>query len=291
MGFCDTIKEYKVFFNWNDKYFRTGIFLMSTVFGLLFFHSSYQYELMKNGFSRERVNEIQTVSALPVIGLGYYFSLLCTKENMYKLMMIAVIARMSNFVIAYVFQPQGTFPVIVYLFLEEILHSMHGLLDGVIINYFPVTALSGMMITMLNSMKNFGHNYTFHLFIVNTIGHRTASLLGFIIHGIYLVFIYRRLVQWVKEGEEDTRLPIVYNEESHQANRMIEDHRLDDFDIHPPVAERTLDQYKKRMSAVDPPTKPAGFKSMRSMHEMNLRASPKKLENTLEIPVIEEVEK
>ena len=136
-----------------------------------------------------------------MLGLGYYFSTLCTKENMYKLTFIIVAARMANFVIAYIFQPTESLPIISYLFIEEVLHSMSGLLDGIIINYFPVTALSGMMITMLNSMKNFGHNFTFHLFVVNTIGHRTASLIGFILHAIFLIFAFKPIVKWVKEGE------------------------------------------------------------------------------------------
>lgn len=171
---------------------------MTTVFGLLFFSSSFQYELMKRGFSRERVNEIHTLSAIPIIGLGYYFSKLLSKENMYKVYFIVIAARMTNFVLAYVFQPERPFFIITYLFLEEILHSMSGILDGVVINYFQVTALSGMMITMLNSLKNFGHNFTFHLFVVNSIGHRKASLIGFVIHGIYLAFVYRAIVKWVK---------------------------------------------------------------------------------------------
>ena len=154
---------------------------------------------------------------------------------MYKVYYIVIAARMSNFVLAFVFQPEKPVFIISYLFLEEILHSMSGILDGVVINYFQVTALSGMMITMLNSLKNFGHNFTFHLFVVNSIGHRKASLIGFIIHGIYLVFAYRAIVKWVKEGEEDTRAPVVYHENSHYGvgdpNRINEEQRLDDFDI------------------------------------------------------------
>lgn len=253
---------------------------MSTVFGLLFFSSSYQYELMKNGFSRERVNEIQTISALPIVFLGYYFSALCTKENIYKLIALTVIGRMANFVIAYIFQPQNAFPVITYLFFEEIFHSMSGLLDGFLINCFPVTAVSGMMITMLNSMKNFGHNFTFHLFVVNRIGHRTASLIGFVLHAAYLVFGYRAIVRWVQNGEEDNRVPVVFNESTHREgkdpNKMNEDQRLDDFEVNPPdQVEQAQDKFKKRMSVVDPRVASMGLKPSRSLHNMKFAMNSK----------------
>ena len=129
-----------------------------------------------------------------MILFAYYFSKLANEGNMYKLSAIIITCRMANYFIAYVFQPENTVPVILYLFTEESLQTLHGIVDAIIINYFPVTALSGMMITMLNSMKNVGHNFTFHLMVVNSIGHRAASLIGFIGHALFMIFAYRRMI-------------------------------------------------------------------------------------------------
>lgn len=72
------------------------------------------------------------------------------------------------------------------------------MIGGIIINYFPVTAISGMMITMLNSWKNLGNFASLHLIIVGLVGHREASLVGFVIHTLFMVFGFRKMVGWVK---------------------------------------------------------------------------------------------
>lgn len=77
------------------------------------------------------------------------------------------------------------------------------MIGTIIVNYFPVTAISGMMITMLNSWKNTGNFASIHLLIVGAIGHRSASLIGFILHGIFMIFIFAKMVSWVKKGELD----------------------------------------------------------------------------------------
>jgi hypothetical protein len=66
-----------------------------------------------------------------------------------------------------------------------------------------VTAISGMMITMLNSWKNLGGFASLHLIIVGIIGHRVASLIGFVMHIIFLIFGFNKIVKWVQEGEVD----------------------------------------------------------------------------------------
>ena len=137
--------------------------------------------------------------------ISYYYSGLTNKENMYKLSGFMILGRLAVAIWAYIYQPTSTFSVICYLFLEDMFVSLHGMTDAIIINYFPITAVSGMMITMLNSMRNFGHNFTAHLLIVGILGHRKASLIGFIYHALYMALGYRRMVQWVKDGQLDER--------------------------------------------------------------------------------------
>lgn len=122
---------------------------------------------------------------------------------MYRLLGIIISLRFLNYVIAYIFQPSRTVPVIAYLFVDETLTTLYDVIGTIIVNYFPVTAVSGMMITMLNSWKNTGNFASVHLLIVGAIGHRAASLIGFVLHGVFMVFLFARMVKWVKEGELD----------------------------------------------------------------------------------------
>lgn len=117
---------------------------------------------------------------------------------MYKLAAILIFGRLILYLFAFFVRPERTLPVIIYLFTEDMLITLSGITDGIIINYFPVTAVSGMMITMLNSMKNVGHNFTFHLMVVNAVGHRAASIFGLIIQALFMIFGYSRMVKWVK---------------------------------------------------------------------------------------------
>lgn len=122
---------------------------------------------------------------------------------MYKLLGFVLIGKMATYIIAYIVQPETTIPVIIYLFCDETMNSLYDVIGTIIVNYFPVTAISGMMITMLNSWKNLGNFASLHLIIVGIIGHRTASMIGFIFHTLFMIFAYRKMINWVKEGEVD----------------------------------------------------------------------------------------
>jgi hypothetical protein len=70
----DIIREYRVFFNIKTGYCRLAMFLIVYSQGNRFFSAGYQYELIRGGFSKERLNEIDNIVLVPLLLVTYIVS-------------------------------------------------------------------------------------------------------------------------------------------------------------------------------------------------------------------------
>jgi hypothetical protein len=71
------------------------------------------------------------------------------------------------------------------------LSTLSFLFDATLINTYPVVGLEGLYVTMLNSCRNLGSNSTMHLKVIQLVGWRTATMVGFGIQvGLLLGFYW-----------------------------------------------------------------------------------------------------
>lgn len=89
----------------------------------------------------------------------------------------------------------------------SLLTFVFGLLDawrfysfGVLINSFPLHALSGMFITVLGSYFNFGRLTFLHTYLCGRYDWKTLSLIGVGLQ-VFIVLLTPRLFRWLDEGD------------------------------------------------------------------------------------------
>lgn len=95
--------------------------------------------------------------------------------------------------------PTSLLPVICILLLDAGAGKYGGMVDSNIVNSFPLTALSGMLMNALNSARSIAYNSAIHLKIIQTVGWTYAVTFGFVLQATIL-FIYGFIVEWVEEG-------------------------------------------------------------------------------------------
>ena len=104
--------------------------------------------------------------------------------------------------IGFIVFPTNYWPVFGFLLIERIIFSMNGFLDGILINSFPLSSCTAMIIAMCNSSKNLGNSGVIQMWTVGYIGHNTASIIGFAIQAVVLLNI-GNFIRWIEEGEVD----------------------------------------------------------------------------------------
>jgi hypothetical protein len=126
--------------------------------GLNFFNSLYDYELVKAGFSRDTMNTIGNIIIVPVIVLTFLFSR-WTKQiggsDKAIIFTTSIILLLSAYIL--LFFPLDPWIFTIYHFLTSLLDAWRFFVFMVVINEFPLHALSGMYITLLGSFYNFGY--------------------------------------------------------------------------------------------------------------------------------------
>lgn len=103
-----------------------------------------------------------------------------------------------------------TFPVqpwivAIALFLTESLSTWRFVILFIMINTFPVHALSGMFITVLASLNNFGRLKTVNTKIIGVFGWRCCAFIGLAFQ-IALVCCMPRMLKWIENGSLDVGL-------------------------------------------------------------------------------------
>lgn len=101
----------------------------------------------------------------------------------------------------------ATFPlepwvVALALFIGESLSTWRFIILFIMINTFPVHALSGMFITVLASLSNFGRLKTVNTKIIGVFGWRVCAFVGLVVQFVF-VFAMPRMLKWIEDGSVD----------------------------------------------------------------------------------------
>lgn len=174
--------------------------------GHMFFLGGFNYELIKKGFSKERINEIGSLITIPVIGLSYIISRYNTQENLWRNLWIVIILKFAKDIIMFIVMPLNVWVIAFTFLFGDTVATAGSMYSSTIILNFPVTALSGMFITALNSARNFGGNSAIHQRVIHEVGWPAATIFGFVLHAI-IIGIYWHMVKWIEEGEVDGAAP------------------------------------------------------------------------------------
>lgn len=108
--------------------------------------------------------------------------------------------------------PTDVFSISTFAFLIGLVESWKFYSFGVMINTFPVHALSGMFITVLGSYFNFGRLNFIHTYLCGLFGWKLLSFVGI---GLQLMFVGFTPVifRWLYRGNVDLRKELMENVE------------------------------------------------------------------------------
>jgi hypothetical protein len=165
--------------------------------GINFFNSLYDYELVKAGFSRDTMNTIQNIIIIPTILLTFSFSR-WTKNIGGHHPSIALTTFLTVLVCAYVllFFPTNPWAFGTVAFIIGLLDAWRFFVFGVIINEFPLHALSGMYVTLLGSFYNFGRLTSLHTELCGLFGWKLMSAFGMVLQMVLLIFL-KPMFRWM----------------------------------------------------------------------------------------------
>ena len=155
--------------------------------GLNFFTCLYDYYLVEAGFSRNTSNTIGNLVIIPILILTFYFG----RWNNYlggnrnSIMCCTLVVCCIYLYLLIVF-PTDVASISVFAFLIGLFESWKFYSIGVMINTFPVHALSGMFITVLGSFLNFGKLTFVHTYLDGQLGWKLLSFVGI---GLELVIV------------------------------------------------------------------------------------------------------
>lgn len=191
--------EYRIFLKPEQRYCRQAVFFLIINQGNRLFKAGFQYELIRRGFSKERLNELTNLMLIPVVALLFMAARFNLKEQLFGNLRIAVALKLIANIIAAVWMPTTLLPVAAILLADAALGKFGGMVESNIVNEFPVTAISGMLMTALNSVRSIGYNPTVHLKIIHQLGWDYAILFGFVMQAAILL-VYGFMVEWVEQG-------------------------------------------------------------------------------------------
>lgn len=134
--------------------------------GLNFFTSLYDYKLVAAGFSRDTSNTIGNIIIIPIIILTFYYGKWTEycKGNRNAIMLCTIILVLLCLYVLVIF-PTDVTSIAILNFFFSLFDSWRFYSFGVLINAFPLHALSGMFITVLGSYFNFGRLTFMHTYL------------------------------------------------------------------------------------------------------------------------------
>lgn len=185
--FCQIIKNYSIFLDSRTQYFRFCVFAFFYSQGLNFFTCLYDYYLVEAGFSRNTSNTIGNVAIIPILVLTFYFGSWsrCLGGNRNSIICCTAAVCCIYLYLLVVF-PTDVASISTFAFLIGLFEGWKFYCIGVMINTFPVHALSGMFITVLGSSLNFGKLTFVHTFLAGLLGWKLLSFVGI---GLELVVV------------------------------------------------------------------------------------------------------
>ena len=191
--------NYKTFINFKSKYFRQALVYLLILQGVNFYAFGYQVELMNNGFSKETLNTIDNLLMFPLLVITYFFSSLKTSSRKLFYMRTMLCLRLAWQIVGFMIPYHTNWSIAAYSFVSNCMAWMIYIIDMNTSNSFPLSALSGMFVTVLYSCRNLGNNGTIHLKIISWIGFSPAVMIGFAYTGL-MILLLPKIVKWVDEG-------------------------------------------------------------------------------------------
>lgn len=136
---------------------------------------------------------------IPALVISYLMGKLSINDTWFY-MKIVIGLKFLVSLVAFILQPIGYWQVLLYVLVESLLISINTFLDGVIINTLQLNEFSAMTIAMTNSVRNFGLTGIHQMWFVGYMGHRYASMFGFLVQ-IVIILCLNPLIEWVKAGK------------------------------------------------------------------------------------------
>lgn len=203
----DIIKNYRVFFNLKYKMTRLAIVFFLYMHGLSFFAGGYEYEMIRHGFSKETLTTIRNLTIFPVMISTFYFSKSLAGKPWKNVVYRIIIVRILCQIVIFLVQPLHNYSVFFALLVLDLFMMENYIVDCNRINHFPVSALSGMFITALNSSRNFGVNRTIELWLIGKLGFSFCFGIG-IFMMIIVIASWWRVNSWIDAGVDVEKIYI-----------------------------------------------------------------------------------
>lgn len=196
--------HYKYFIVPKYRLFRQGITFLLYCHGLHYFGCSYSVELIKQGhITKDLLNFLGNIAVIPVFVLTSYLSKVWTdKDKIHSRTRYLLAARLV--VAAGAFFLPVTDPVLfsVVALSLQLLSNAQFFLNSMIINNFQESKFSGMYVTMMASLVNFGNNSAPHMELISRVGHWPATVAGFLLTG-GVIACFPAVEHWIKAGQKE----------------------------------------------------------------------------------------
>ncbi len=143
------------------------------------------------------MNTIQNINIVPIIALTFYFSKWTNMMGGHY-PSIALTTFLTVLICIYIIAvfPLNPWAFGVLTFFISLLDAWRFFIFGVIINEFPLHALSGMYITLLGSFYNFGRLVSIHTELCGLFGWKLMSAVGMVLQLTLLIFL-KRMFEWM----------------------------------------------------------------------------------------------
>lgn len=133
------------------------------------------------GFSRDTSNSISNFIAIPVIFLTSRITSLISRYGTVYSLRLTLLFLCSLYVFNIVFFSQNPYLVSITQFISQILITSKTMVLYILIYTFPTHGFTGMFITFLLSIWNFGELKTLHTFAISSLGWLGCASIGIVI--------------------------------------------------------------------------------------------------------------
>lgn len=165
--------------------------------GFNFYEAGYDYEMVKAGFSRDTSNTVSNVVAAIVVMLTFRITRWISKNGINSSLRIILMFQCAVYLFNIVVFSQSSWVYSITQFLSQTLIAGQSMGLYIIIYSFPLHGFTGMFITFLLSIWNFGTLRTFPTLIISIFGWRVCSLLGILIE-LIVIWKLDSLIEWIE---------------------------------------------------------------------------------------------
>lgn len=175
--------------------------------GFNYFIAGFEYELIHAGFKRNTLNTITNFNIIPISFITYILSDRVGQISPYKILLIYMVIRWVFYLFAYITFPTDNISVAIIVFIFQALDNFKFFIVTVIVNQFPVSGISGMLITMLVSSANFGSFKAIAMYITGKFGWTTVAGFGLALQ-IGIMLVYSQFYRLVEKSKTEQMLKL-----------------------------------------------------------------------------------